>query len=328
MSVKSYEYHPATTVYHKLAIEPLETPRSLIFIPGNPGLVNFYIVYMNIIQEQYPDLEMLCVSHAGQNTTPSTMKSGPQYDVQYQVNHKYEIIRKHILDKYVDKPVELWIMCHSMGAFVTQRAVKELVNDSKLKGKFDLKFIGLICPTIEDLGLSDSGTKATPLFEWLPMATLMVWLVKLLNLIMNDDTKQNIIRTKVLKPSKSQTIAARELIQNSVEAVTGLISSPAIVRQALHLVDDELRVIRKDDAINDWFFTELKGTKIWTFYAYTDHWVANSTRDRAIARYHNPKRDVVFEVGSKKEDIQHAFCVNQLEEFAAITLAQLKRFQL
>lgn len=328
MSVEPYEYHPATTAYHKLPSEPLDTPRSLIFIPGNPGLVEFYIVYLNLIQEQYPDLEILCVSHAGQNTTPSTAQSAPQYDVHYQVQHKYEIIRKHILDKYDDKPVELWIMCHSMGGFVTQRAVRELTNDSKLQGKFNLKFVGLICPTIKDLNRSNSGTKAAPLFEWLPMITMVVWFSKLLNLILTDESKLNIIQNKVLQPSQSHSKAAKDLMKYSVGAVKDLISSPAIVRQALHLVDDELRVIRDDDTVNDWFYKDLKGTKIWTFYAHNDHWVANSTRDSTIARYHNPQDDVVFELGSKEENIQHAFCVNQLEEFAAITLKQLKHFQL
>ncbi|CAN3366981.1 lipid droplet-associated triacylglycerol lipase [Diutina catenulata] len=333
MSVHTYPYHPFTTVYQKTPLESSTTPRTLFFIPGNPGLIEFYITYLNIIQQKYPDLELFAISHAGfQTSTPlSSRRQRPDhfhyFDLQYQINHKYEIIRKHILDTYVDTPVDVWIMCHSMGGYIAQRTIAELSKDPRLQGKYSLKFVGLICPTIENLYLSDSGKKFTAFFTWLPVVTIMVFLVRVLNFFVSNTRKMAIIQNRYLESPEDCSKEAKQSLHNSVVAINDLVSSESIVRQALLMTEDELETIRKEDDINDWFFTKLD-TKIWAFFADVDHWVANSSRDRLTRKYHAPESGVIFDVGSRDHGIKHAFCVHQSVEFAEITLAQLEHLKL
>lgn len=306
--------------------------RLLVFIPGNPGLIDYYVTYMHMISEKYPNYDILIVGHAGYQTSDNYVEAGNEqhpefYTLDYQVNHKVEILKKQILKGNHT----LSFMCHSVGSYITQRVIKKLLIDEDVKNVLKIEFVGFICPTIVDIAKSESGVLFTKLFNIIPVVNFAVWFILFLQCILLDSWAKAIIRRFAIdKPTSTDTLL-KEAHENAVNATFKIYKSPRIVRQALSLAREELNVIHRDDKLNDWFFETLPqsfSVKIWCFFAFSDYWVHDNTRDYILGRYHNlENKRVVFQVGDDhkldQKSIGHSFCVDQTVEFAQITLRAL-----
>lgn len=340
MSLETYPHKPLTTVYRKPAIKSDSNAKSvLVFIPGNPGLIEFYMTYLNTIQLQHPQFEIFGIGHAGYQTTDNILHEKPKtcdyYDINYQIEHKYDIIKKYILDNYDEdegNKVEIFFLAHSMGAYVVQRVTKKLLDCQILYDKFEIKFTGLICPTIMDISKSSNGVTFTKLFNYLPLITILVLISKVFSFFLTDSSLKRIIRNKYIsnehKPLKGKTpeqeLIIQESLDNSVTAIFDIFKSERIIRQSLLLAQDELKEIGTLQDFNDWYFSNVKN--VWSYYAISDHWVGDPTRDYLIRRYHNPKNNQIFDVGKELDAISHSFCVHKSVEFAEITVDKLREF--
>lgn len=213
-----------------------------------------------------------------------------------------------------------------------QRVSKKLVYDKEYSQYVDIKFVGLICPTLVDIAKSLLGQYFTKLFNWLPLVHVAVYLIFVLQWILPNLVAEAIIRKYVIaKPALSD----KDLIEawnNAVNATFKIYDSTRIVRQTIVMAKEELNKIHRDDEVNDWFFKELPltGTKIWSFFTPFDYWVHDNSRDYILTRYHDAlNEDVRFEVGEndteEKKAINHSFCIDQSVEFAEITCAALSR---
>lgn len=326
MSLSTLPNYPLTTLYS----HPSDSNDLLIFIPGNPGLAEYYITYLELIRKQYPRFEIMCISHAGYQTSDDYMKGNQEpfeyYDLQYQIQHKVDIIKDKVKQKSQGKPVNLYLFSHSVGGYFVQRIVNNLLTTRGVKTKINIKLIALICPTVIDIGKSSSGQKLISLLTYLPLVTLATVLVTIVRLLFSEATAKSIIRNWIFSAPKSATKEAQQSIDHSVEATYKLATSKRLVKQATTMAIDEVKEIHRDDEINDWFFTELpKKIKLWTYFAHQDHWVHDSSRDYLLLRYHDINNDnVLFTVGNVDDGISHSFCVDQSVEFAEITLAALK----
>lgn len=320
-----------TTIYHK---EPLQLSESnhplLILIPGNPGLVDFYFTYLNLIQMKYPTIEVLCISHAGfkSDIIEEDDIAFKFFDLEFQVQHKIDIIKYFILKE--NKPRDLYFLSHSVGSYITQRVVHGLIYDLEIQNFINIKFLGLICPTIIDIGQSNSGQLINKLFSLLPLVQIAVVFSTLLNFILPERVIKAVIRNFVIdKPSSSNDEELQSLEHSRIGAFK-IFQTKNIIQQALHMANDEMKTILKDNDFNDWFFNDLlskNNVTIWTYFAYSDHWVHDSTRDYILTRYHNSKnKRLVFQVGDVEDSITHSFCVNKSVEFAEITCGRLSEF--
>lgn len=317
MSLLTLEGFPSTSAYH-IKAEGQNVVNAngiakdiLFFIPGNPGLVEYYITYLDLIHEKYPHFEIYCLSHAGYQTTDNYQYDNEEYyDINYQIDHKYKIIKD-----LVDEESNIHFLGHSMGTFVMQKLIKKLIDDD-----LKVKFIGLICPTIVNLKDSDSGKKFQKLYRWLPIIKLGLLFSWFLSLFSENFIKY-LFGSIIFDEPKVRDSKSEQSLKNSIDASFKLVTTPRIVRQALTLVVDELDMILQDDELNDWFFGLSKeGIKIWTYFAFKDHWIHDNTRDYILSRYFDEKNsNLLFELGDI-DGITHSFCVNQSVEFAEITL--------
>ncbi|KAG2733485.1 hypothetical protein G9P44_003010 [Scheffersomyces stipitis] len=337
MAVQTYEKSPSTTIYHKLPLKinndrARDTSSILVMIPGNPGLIEFYTTYLDLIQTEFPALEVLCISHAGfQTSEPVNSEKFKFYDLEYQIKHKFDIISEFITQKLDDgyNNVELYFLSHSVGSYVHQRVIRMLLQEKELHGKFSIKFTGLICPTIVDIAQSDNGQFFTKLFSLLPIISISLWVAWLLNTILPEAMAKSIIAKRFVEKPKSNDTDSVESWQNSVTGAYKLYSSQRLIEQALNLARQEMLVITRDDIINDWFFQQLSEIKIWTFFAEKDHWVHNSSRDYTLRKYHDlTNNNLLFEVGSSEDAITHSFCVNQSVEFSKLTIKAIRSLDL
>ncbi|KAK6456578.1 uncharacterized protein RJT20DRAFT_128521 [Scheffersomyces xylosifermentans] len=330
MSLESYPKQPLTSVYRKEAITKKENGISsvLVMIPGNPGLVEFYVTYLELIQEEFPQLELFCISHAGfQTTEPITTKEFKFYDLEFQVKHKVEVLADLIHQKLEDgnKIVELYFLSHSVGSFIHQKVIRQLLEDDSLQGKFVVKFTGLICPTIIDIAQSQNGTLFTKLFAYLPVVWLLVFFSRFINFIWSEAKIRRILGNHFVEKPKKADAPSLESWQNSVTGAYKLVSSERLIQQAVTMAKQEMKVILTDEAINDWFFSKLPDTKIWVFFATKDYWVHDAARDYLLARYHDSdNKNLLFEVGDVEDPITHSFCVHQSVEFSLLTIQALR----
>ncbi|EGV61750.1 hypothetical protein PSN45_000437 [Yamadazyma tenuis] len=327
MSLETLEEYPLTSVYRKPALKPSAVPELLIFIPGNPGLVEYYITYLELIQQAHPTFEIYCISHAGYQTTGDYVKEGskkyPVYSLDFQVKHKCKIINDILHQK--GGKANLYIMAHSVGAFIVQRVLKILEANRDVL----VKFVGLICPTVINIKESTSGQVLSKLSTYLPLVQLGLVFSYVLGFLFSNNAIKWMFRNFVFSSPKSATRNAAEALENSVSASVKLVTSGRIVKQTLTMAIEEMEMILEDDELNDWFFQELsaQGTKIWTYFAFTDHWVHDNTRNYILSKYHDESNpNLSFELGDVDDGITHSFCVDQSEEFAEITLKMMNQF--
>lgn len=334
MSLTTCTTEPYTTLYHREPLHPSRNPPLLVFIPGNPGLIDYYTTYLDLIAKQHRHYEILAISHAGYQTSDDyeRVSNDHFYDLDYQVLHKCRVIRDHILATRGDQKVEVSFLCHSVGSYIMQRVAKRLVYDVEYNQIVNIKFVGLICPTIVDIAKSLLGQYFTSLFNWLPLVHVAVYLIVILQWILPDRAAESLIRNRIIaKPAQTDKDLA-ESWENAVTATKKIYKSKSIVRQTITMAKEELNQIHRDDEFNDWFFKELptSGAKLWCFFAPFDYWVHDNSRDYVLTRYHNAlNENVRFEIGDAETDekraINHSFCIDQSVEFAEITCAVLSK---
>ncbi|KAI5948854.1 hypothetical protein KGF57_005252 [Candida theae] len=328
----SYEYLdtvPKTRVYHSPSKQPSSAANDiLIMIPGNPGLVGYYITFLDYIQRAIPQFEIFGMDYLGFGKSEST-KQQHIYTVEEQINHKYQVIKNKIEQQSI-KP-NLYFLAHSLGGFITQRTVKRLLEDDDLSGKFEVKFVGLITPTTNDIAGSESGTKFTKLINArIPVVGLAMTFGTMCSYI--PESAQRYILTRHWAPPKEVIEEGSNHenvgLQHSLETTLELINSPSAINQALNMAKDEMKVITNSDDVNDWMYVNNRfAFKNWCFFAQQDHWVSNKTRNYLISKYGNvdPRRNK-FEICENVENpIKHAFVLNQSKEFADITINRIKQ---
>lgn len=343
MSFYTHPSQPLTSLYHKPAVDQSSKNKLLLFIPGNPGLIDYYTTYLEIIQKKYPGLEVLNISHAGFQTTDNYISKGENspfvfYDLNYQINHKVEIIEEFVNEKWAKNgagtgKIELFFLCHSVGAFISQRVIKRLLELPDISKKISIKFVGLICPTILDIKISSSGKIFTRLFWLLPLIKVVLFWTRFLKWILTPQRIKGIIRYHLSKKkvaSRREDSDAVSNMENSIIATYNLVLSQRIIRQALTLAEEEMEEISQHKSINDFFFKTLTNSenrvKIWSFFADNDYWVHDNTRDSILSQYTDlDNKNLNFQLG-EKAGITHSFCVDQNKEFALITINALDKF--
>ncbi|EMG48622.1 hypothetical protein G210_0770, partial [Candida maltosa Xu316] len=266
MTITYLKTTPKTPIYHLKPKTP--SKETLVLIPGNPGLVDFYITYLDLIHRQFPHFEILCIGHAGFVNDDNTTRI---YDLAYQIDHKYDILKQHILTKNESNIVpEFYFLHHSMGSYIYQRAIRKLYQDETISSKFNVKFSGFITPTIYEISQSSSGQLLSTLMNW---NVPVVWIALMFRFIVGllpDSILRKLIYLHLVS-SRSPGEGAVDY-ENSIEGAYKIIKSPTIVRQALSMAQEEMTTIKKEDEENDHYFEKTSGIQNWLFFAQDDHW--------------------------------------------------------
>ncbi|KAK6199173.1 uncharacterized protein RJT21DRAFT_44718 [Scheffersomyces amazonensis] len=326
MIQKVYTIPADTDIYHKLPLVEENVGSLLVLLPGNPGLTNFYKCYLNLIQEAFPHFEILCPSNAG--CDPASIQSLQLYGLEDQITHKYEIIRD-LIQSSNKQNYDLYFLSHSVGSYFNQRVIKYLHEDQSLSGKYRIKFVGLLFPTIRNIGQSQNGIIFSTLFNYTPFVSFAIHASRVLFKLFPESYLRKFIKTYVIqKPVLDDSVSFRNF-ENSVTGALNIIKNPDIVKQVLSLAKEEMRDITEENEINDWFFGRKfdPEAKIWVYFGDSDRWVNHQTRDFLVKRYYEKSnKEVIFEIAHAKEGITHSFCVDKSVEFSRITIDILKSF--
>lgn len=308
MSLRSFGGLRNTTVLHWPAVA--ENKGTLVLIPGNPGLVEYYTTYLEHIQKQRPELEIYAVSHAGFSTTESPGTKQPYYSLESQIQHKCDFLVQ-IAGQSQHKRMPVYLLAHSMGCYVVQKVAQKLQDHPRI----EFRFVGLNFPCVMDIAKSDSGQKLTWLNGLLPVASVVSLFANCLNFLLPEWAIRRIVQTQVKRGDSEAEYAA------AVEGTLKLVRSPHLVRQALGMAVEEMEHIRNDQPLQDWFFSSfLEKVPIWGYFAATDHWVADATR-ASILEYRG--KNVAFAVADPSSAITHSFCIDQSVNFADVTVSAM-----
>uniref|UniRef100_A0A060SYX5 ARAD1C04334p n=1 Tax=Blastobotrys adeninivorans TaxID=409370 RepID=A0A060SYX5_BLAAD len=293
-----------TSVYWKKALKsPGEHSPLFVFIPGNPGLADFYIPYLKKVAEELPEYEIFCPSHLGFGTT--TVEEGsvsnelPVYTLDQQIDHKVDLI--HRLTR--NGPRKLVIMGHSVGSWFVQRIVARLEGHPNV----DTKLVGLVTPTIEHIARSDKGSKMTAAMS--VVGHRSGWLAQLLAQGLGyipGPIMERIVRLSV--PTEHGANAAYHIVRR-----------PTVVRQFVDMGSEEMERIKEEDVPEFWDRSGPKGYNVWMFFAEKDHWVPNDTRQKLIDR-HGQRPGIRVDI----EKIEHSFCLKSWHLFGRLTGAVVR----
>lgn len=135
----------------------------VILVPGNPGLVEFYKEFLELIWIDFGRrIPVWTVGYAGLNDKPGERslipnirsKEEEKFNLQGQITHKTEFIQKYVPDH-----VKIHLVSHSIGSWMCLQMLK----NSKLKQKFVNCYF--LFPALEDLAKSPMGTLFTYLLK-------------------------------------------------------------------------------------------------------------------------------------------------------------------
>ncbi|ODQ79798.1 hypothetical protein BABINDRAFT_24538, partial [Babjeviella inositovora NRRL Y-12698] len=289
----------------------------LMLVPGNPGLTEYYISYLDFIAAKYPQFEIICPSHAGFHTARplSAPRDKPVfYSLKAQINHKLEILDSMHPGT---EPRDLYILGHSVGAYMVQKIVHSLGRSAERP--WSVKFVGLITPTIIDIAKSTNGTFASKVFKFLRKicidpAKLLAFLARVVDMLLP------VWLIKFILVRRMKLLSHQDATQ-SLEATCNIISSPSIVFQAVSLAQEEMARIKHDTKFQEEFFaSHTKNGKIWAYFAKNDGWVSDKTRELILDKYSCRDNVVMVVDAGGPNGIEHSFCIKQSDSFARITI--------
>ncbi|CCH60242.1 hypothetical protein TBLA_0C04450 [Henningerozyma blattae CBS 6284] len=266
-----------------------------IWIPGNPGLLEYYTKMLRSLHDKYPTWEILGVSHAGMSNGNQikNVLSTKVYTLDEQVSHKVEVINNFSSPKR-----NIIIMGHSVGAYMAQR----VIMDSNLIG--NVIKLGLVTPTVVDIHRSVKGikmTRAFNLFRELPIFLGLLSTLAFSKLFPAIFTRW--LLTIIMGCKNNDNHAA--------DASTVFLTNGSFVKQCLGLASHEMKHIR-----DDWNFQKRlidycnkENVSTWFLFSSTDHWVSDDTRNELINFYRTNCKSDILDV-SVSNIIPHSFVIN------------------
>lgn len=253
----------------------------MIFIPGNPGLLDWYTPFLSAIHEK-SGKRLNIVAHAFVGHTPGIDIDHTDYSVASlpaQVEHVLELF--DIVKRNYERVV---VVGHSVGSWVTTQVMKYRENG------VDAAF--LLFPTICDIADTPNGRRLSSLFAS-PLPRAIAWLAKL----------TFIIPDRVLAMLYGDWPVAQRAVLRS------LISSPTTVFNCLTMAHEEMMTIKGLDED----LLRRNKERLHVYFADQDHWVGEQMWE--VLRVLGSEEETV-KVVHGEPGIPHSFCINHGETLA------------
>ncbi|KAI1463449.1 uncharacterized protein F4812DRAFT_248750 [Daldinia caldariorum] len=321
-----------TTTTHSLSFPPSlldkgtadsQTPDILIFfIPGNPGLIDYYESFLSTLRNLLDEAESLrhlrfhiygqnLAGFADNDHEPFTSER-PPYNLEDQIQHTLRALSGLRIDSGPRKghPYdEVLLIGHSVGTYIALELFHQLLQDPILAPHLNLGSGILLFPTIHHISSSPSGKK----LDLLRRTPIL------------GDNAYRIAQTFLhLLPRGALRWIVRSILGfpvHGADVTTRWLKSRDGVWQALHMGMDEMRVIGEDHWDEElWEIAHEAEThdkvipKFFFFFGKHDHWVANHYRDDFIQRRQKQveRTRLIVDEGN----IPHAFCIKHSEVIA------------
>ncbi|XP_074608459.1 lipid droplet-associated hydrolase-like isoform X2 [Acropora palmata] len=280
----------------------------IVVIPGNPGLVEFYDVFVtslfNSLKGQWP---IYAISHAGHSPTteypvnpfpkPSidkatAVKSFFPLTLNEQIVHKNEFLKSHI-----PPHSKIILIGHSIGAYIILNILKTCDRAA------DITKAILLFPTFERMAVSPSGRYVTPAvryFKWFAVSAVAVFSV------LPESVRRFLINWWLSD--------RKNLIIGSVESVLKLLTPQSIIG-VVTMADNEMKeVVNRDDVV-----IEKNLDKFIFYYGVIDNWTPVSYYEDIRKRF--PDGEIYL----CQKNFQHAFVLESSHEVAEMVSSWIQK---
>ncbi|KZT75067.1 alpha/beta-hydrolase [Daedalea quercina L-15889] len=264
----------------------IEQPRIiLLFIPGNPGLVEFYTPFLTAIHEKCArNVAILAHGHLGHSATIShggAYKDASSISLTAQVESAIEATEA-LHDNFPH--ARLVVAGHSMGCWISLQVLR--VKPDIVSSLF------LLFPTISHIMQTPNGQSLSWLFRS-PFPRLISYMSVLTRLL-------PLAALGVLFPDwpLPQILVLRKLLH-----------TPSAIYASLSLADQEMKTIRELDVA----LLQAHTHRLHMYFADQDMWVGE--QKNVVLRAFDADPGTV-KIVHGHPDIPHAFCINHGEELA------------
>jgi pimeloyl-ACP methyl ester carboxylesterase len=283
------DIHGISTHIYQLG-NPLSSSKSIVIIPGNPGLGGFYIPFAHQLYNLFKEnISILIISQAGHSPPLKHC-----FTLNEQIEHKLITIEKLLP---TNKNHRLILIGHSIGAFMILKML------DKFENRLDRAF--LLFPTIERMKESDAGKRFVRFYP------ILIYLLPFLCFIINLLCPFDWLKRKFVSYYFSNTPSDDRSIL--VDTVLYDLLNPLTTKNLLQMANEEMHVVEKrNDQIIERFIDKL------TFYYGTnDHWVPNDIVKQMKILY--PKGDII----ECTNRYLHAFVLRHSKELAKIVFDRI-----
>ncbi|KAJ2703317.1 hypothetical protein FB645_003944 [Coemansia sp. IMI 203386] len=271
----------------------------MLLIPGNPGLVDFYIDFCTTLHKEFPDMDIIGVSHLGHTRFSDNR------------GLVYRCKRTHSLEEQVANMVQVFdeidreyaastnrpkmlILGHSVGCYFAQKIVE--YRESRVDRVFSL------FPAIESIADTPRGRQLRLMFR--PgFRHFVAGVVETLRWLLPVSAIYSLSQMSgSLNNENAQLVVDKMLFSSCVKSV-------------LRMASDEMRVIGR---LDEELYSRV-GNKFVMYYGVGDQWVPES--------HYRRMRDINVDgkVMLCKEGISHAFVTNYSAQMATIVVDMLKQ---
>ncbi|KAF2008809.1 hypothetical protein BU24DRAFT_402604 [Aaosphaeria arxii CBS 175.79] len=297
---------PPTSIHLSLASSPSSEPKItyiLYFVPGNPGLVGYYTLFLthlfSLLTSASPAnvaFEVHGRSLAGfectSNEDEGKAKGKGPFTVKEQVAFAAGDVRRVVRDVKARRKgdVKVVLMGHSLGTYMCLELIRHFSVSHSTKcgreqggvdGEVDVAGGVLLFATIQHLALSPRGIKASPLLLTPPLgvdlAVVLGWVARVLFGLVPVGMVAALVGWVMGFPA------------DAARTTAGFLKSKGGVRQALFMARDEMVEIGEDKwgeevwgAVSATAGKRKGGPVLKFLFAREDHWIADEVRDGII----------------------------------------------
>ncbi|TFK77268.1 hypothetical protein BDN72DRAFT_807915 [Pluteus cervinus] len=275
-----YDRRPPLGPVHALWWPPLRQEQALdriiLFVPGNPGLIEFYIPFLDAIhQHQHGEqLGILALSYMGH--TPGFPDAG--VDCLNLPSQVQGFIDAHDnIRAAFGQNIPMTLIGHSVGAWVATQVLKQRTASNATAF--------LLFPTLSHIAKTPNGLRLAHFFSPGPrqfISTLchLAWFLPffLLSLLFRSWPKEQVV------------------------VLSKLIRSPSAALACLTMAHDEMRTILEPETS----MLVAHQERLYFFYAQQDDWIGNGRQEILLEFRDDEGKRVVIGDGP----IPHAFCIS------------------
>ncbi|KAJ7042419.1 hypothetical protein C8F04DRAFT_1030023 [Mycena alexandri] len=205
-----------------------------LFIPGNPGLVQFYAEFLGLLRSEHPHLAIFAHAHLGH--TPSIFSH--KHSLATQVESAIQALDAvHTMFP----AAKIVLSGHSVGSWIALQVLKARPSD--------ISQVFLLCPTITHIADTPNGRRLSWSFRS-PLPRLVAWL------------------SYLTRPLPLSLLFPWPVLQIAV--LRSLLNSPATIFACLSMAHEEMATIRELDST----LLEEHKHQIYLYFAAQDDWVS------------------------------------------------------
>jgi len=246
----------------------------VLFVPGNPGLIDFYNPFLSVLHRSFKDDGLAILAHALLGHSPHiTIPKRSEFLLSQQVEAVITVVDKI---NACWNNIKLVLVGHSVGSWIITQVLKARPNV--------IDALYMLFPTISNMRRTPNGQMLSWIFRR-PVASII--------------SRLSILLWPIVTPSVYLLYPSWPEHQRAI--LRSFIRSPDSIFAALTLAEDEMRIITTPDHS---LLTE-HSSKIWLYYAEKDDWVGE---EREIIT------QLLGEPGGVRivhciHEIPHAFCI-------------------